>query len=81
LLGYVAALKRKVMKDLMSNGSINTPILFPYQPEQFWQSIRQIIREEVNSIEKQQPSPTAFETPVLLTNHFLRLRKYARCFK
>jgi excisionase family DNA binding protein len=51
------------MKDLMTNGNLVTPILFPYEPEQFWQSIRQIIREEVNSIEKQRPISPTFETP------------------
>jgi len=65
LLGYVAALKRKVMKELISNGNINAPILFPFEPEQFWQSIRQIIREEVSTVEKQKSSPATFETPGL----------------
>ena len=40
-----------------------TPILFPYQPEQFWESMRQIIREEVHASEKKKTPPASFETP------------------
>ncbi|MEP7277417.1 MAG: helix-turn-helix domain-containing protein [Bacteroidota bacterium] len=51
------------MKEAVNNGAPATPILFPYEPEKFWQSIRQIIREEVINAEKQrQPSPL-YETP------------------
>jgi hypothetical protein len=39
------------MKEFTSNGTPTTPMLFPFEPEQFWQSIRQIIREEVSSVE------------------------------
>jgi excisionase family DNA binding protein len=35
------------MKEIVMNGSPATPILFPYEPEQFWQLLRKIIREEV----------------------------------
>lgn len=51
------------MKELTSNGNVVTPMLFPYEPEQFLQSIRQIIREEVNNFEKQKAVPVSFETP------------------
>ena len=40
------------MKEFVSNGNPVTPMLFPYEPEQYWQSIRQIIREEVSNAEK-----------------------------
>jgi excisionase family DNA binding protein len=51
------------MKESVSNGNLVTPMLFPYEPEQFWQSIRQIIREEVNNAEKQRPISPTYETP------------------
>ena len=50
------------MKENESNGNLVTPMLFPYQPEQFWQSLRQIIREEVVKAEKERPASTTFET-------------------
>lgn len=56
-------LKRKVMKENVSNGNVVTPILFPYEPEQFWQSMRQIIREEVCRIEKGKLVSPTYETP------------------
>lgn len=50
------------MKENVIDTSTPTPMLFPYEPKQFWKSIRQIIREEVNSLEKHKASPTSFET-------------------
>jgi hypothetical protein len=48
------------MKDTVTTASIVTPILFPYEPQEFWQSIRQIIREEVSNVEKQKPAAASF---------------------
>jgi excisionase family DNA binding protein len=50
------------MKDTVTSASTFTPILFPYEPQEFWQSIRQIIREEVSNAEKQKPTAASFET-------------------
>lgn len=50
------------MKELVSNSSINTPMVFPYEPKEFWQAIRKIIREEVTDVSKQKPVLQAFET-------------------
>jgi excisionase family DNA binding protein len=51
------------MKESVSNGNHVTPILFPYEPEQYWQQVRQIIREEVNNAEKHRQVGTTYETP------------------
>lgn len=50
------------MKENVSTGSHATPMLFPYEPEQFWQSIRQIIREEVTKAEKQRSDSSGYQT-------------------
>ncbi len=50
------------MQGNVSNGNVVTPMLFPFEPDQYWQIIRQIIREEVQSIHKQTPALTSFET-------------------
>lgn len=50
------------MKENVNNGATPTPMLFPYEPEQFWNSIRQIIREEVTQLEKQRPESTSYQT-------------------
>ena len=50
-------------KENVSNSSRNTPMLFPFEPEELLKSIRQIISEEVNNVEKQKVVTTSFETP------------------
>ncbi len=37
----------KWSKKIRMNNSTITPMLFPYEPEQFWEHMRSIIREEV----------------------------------
>lgn len=32
-----------------------TPILFPYEPEQFWSQVRTIVREEIQRLDAQKP--------------------------
>lgn len=50
------------MKENVSNSDLVSPMLFPYQPEKFWQFLRQIIREEVNRVEQEKPVSQNFET-------------------
>lgn len=50
------------MKENVSSSMQPTPMLFPYEPEKFWQSIRQIIREEVAQLEKQRPESASYQT-------------------
>jgi excisionase family DNA binding protein len=42
--------------------NIVAPILFPYDPKLFWQSIRQIIREEIANAEKVKTTHPTYET-------------------
>ncbi len=51
------------MKETVSLAIPSTPILFPYAPEQFWQSMRQLIREEVNNAGSQSRAPGSVEPP------------------
>ena len=51
------------MKDSATSNLAATPMLFPYEPEQFWQSIRQIIREEVKNSEKKEAISSEYTTP------------------
>ncbi|WP_018614914.1 helix-turn-helix domain-containing protein [Segetibacter koreensis] len=50
------------MKENGSAEKVVTPMLFPFEPDQFWELMRQLIREEVSHIEKQKPDNSAFET-------------------
>jgi excisionase family DNA binding protein len=69
------------MKDLMINGNVVTPMLFPYEPEQFLQSIRQIIREEVTGIEKQKPVSAAYETPGMTYKPLYKIAEVCTLFQ
>jgi excisionase family DNA binding protein len=47
------------------HGQSVTPMLFPYEPDQFWQRVRLIVREEINQLEKNLPTTasTLYQTP------------------
>lgn len=68
------------MKENVSTGNTVTPILFPYEPGEYWQQIRQIIREEVNNIEKQKPAPASFETPGLTYKPLYKIAEVCALF-
>jgi excisionase family DNA binding protein len=67
------------MKELITNG--NTPILFPYEPTEYWQNIRQIIREEVAKIEKEIPKGNVLETPGLTYKPLLKIMELCTLFQ
>jgi excisionase family DNA binding protein len=68
------------MKEFTTNGNLVTPILFPYDPEQFWQSIRQIVREEVSSVEKLRPVSPTYETPGLTYKPLYKIAEVCSLF-
>jgi excisionase family DNA binding protein len=67
------------MQELIKNG--NTPILFPYEPTEYWQNIRQIIREEVAKIEKDVPKGNVLETPGLTYKPLLKIMELCTLFQ
>ena len=68
------------MKEFVSNGNTITPMLFPYEPEQYWKSIRQIIREEVCNAEKQKPVSPSYETPGLTYKPLYKIAEVCALF-
>jgi excisionase family DNA binding protein len=68
------------MKENVSHGNIVTPMLFPYEPEQYWRQVRQIIREEVSNIEKQKPDLPAYETPGLTYKPLYKIAEICSLF-
>ena len=68
------------MKEFVSNGNLVTPMLFPYEPEQFWKSIREIIREEVNNAEKQRPVSPASEATGLTYKPLYKITEVCAMF-
>jgi excisionase family DNA binding protein len=68
------------MKEHANNGNTVTPILFPYEPGEYWQQIRQIIREEVNNLEKQKQVPTSYDTPGLTYKPLYKIAEVCALF-
>lgn len=68
------------MQELMKSG--NTPMLFPYDPVEYWQNIRQIIREEVSKMEKEKPDPgSLLQTPGLTYKPLLKISELCTLFQ
>ena len=68
------------MKEIIKNG--NTPMLFPYEPAEYWQNIRQIIREEMAKIEKAIPAKgNVLETPGLTYKPLLKITELCTLFQ
>lgn len=68
------------MKESVSQGNSTTQMLFPYEPEQFWQSIRQIIREEVTKAEKQKPDLLSYQTTGLTYKPLYKIAEVCALF-
>lgn len=69
------------MKELVQNGNTVTPILFPCEPEQFWQQIRSIIREEVASKQNQPGAAPLYETPGLTYKPLYKITELCTLFQ
>lgn len=59
-----------------------TPMLFPYDPEVFWQQIRKIVKEEVEQLGKLKKGGTgSFETPGLTYKPLYKMSELCEIFK
>ena len=63
----------------MSNAT--TPMLFPYEPEQFWEHMRAIIREEMATITNEKPPDATYETKGLTYKPLLKLTEVCSFFQ
>jgi excisionase family DNA binding protein len=58
------------------------PILIPFEPEEFWNHIRVIIREEVSRNQKEQPlMTTIMDTPGLTEKPLYKIQEICSLFK
>lgn len=59
----------------------SVPILFPVEPEKFWQQLRLIIREEVDKAEKNKKTVAGdFETPGLTQKPLYKIGEVCKLF-
>jgi len=63
-----------------TNERMVTPMLFPYEPQMFLESIRKIIREEMVSIEKQRPASPEYDTPGLTYKPLYKIAEVCTIF-
>ena len=72
------------MKESVKNESVQlaTPMLFPYEPDQFWQRIRLIIREEIIQLEKVLPAsgPPTYQTPGMQYKPLYKIAEVCKMF-
>jgi excisionase family DNA binding protein len=69
------------MKELLPNDRCVIPMLFPYEPEKFWQSIRQIVREEMNSVEKERVGTPIFDAPGMTYKPLYKIAEVCSLFQ
>ncbi len=69
------------MKEHLNYSHVITPILFPYDPEQYWQQVRMIIREEVSNLEKEKALPASFETEGLTYKPLYKIAEVCKLFQ
>ena len=58
-----------------------TPMLFPYEPNQFWKQIRSIIREEIQNTTEKDTSTNTFETKGLTYKPLLKISEVCSFFQ
>ncbi|WP_008582855.1 helix-turn-helix domain-containing protein [Niabella soli] len=58
-----------------------TPMLFPIDPEQFWQTLRVLIREEVEQLEKRPPPATSYNTTGLTYKPLYKIGEVCQLFQ
>jgi hypothetical protein len=69
------------MKEIKTIERIETPMLFPYEPQMFWESIRSIIREEIQSAEKLKTDSPTFDTPGLTYKPLYKIAEVCSIFQ
>lgn len=60
-----------------------TPMLFPYEPEQFWQQMQQLIREEIERFDKTKINAVSelTETPGLTQKPLYKINEVCSLFR
>ncbi len=69
------------MKENVQIEQAVAPMWFPFDPDQFWQRVRLIIREEVTNAEKSGPAEPLYETPGLTYKPLFKLTEVCKLFQ
>ncbi|MFY0255308.1 helix-turn-helix domain-containing protein [Chitinophaga sp. 30R24] len=63
------------------NEQMVTPMLFPIDPELFWQKLRVLVREEVSQLEQQSPRAPVYDTPGLIYKPLFKIGEVCQLFQ
>lgn len=69
------------MKGQTMNEPVTTPMLFPFEPEQYWQQIREIIREELQQLPKKSTEPPQYQTPGMSYKPLYKMAEVCQIFQ
>ena len=69
------------MSESVRNENAMPPMLFPFDPDQFWQRVRLIIREELLVKEKTDSPKLVYETPGLLYKPVYKIAEVCELFQ
>ena len=56
-------------------------MLFPYEPNQFWEQMRSIVREEITNIEKEKIKAVSYETAGLTYKPLYKMDEVRKIFQ
>lgn len=69
------------MNENVKTEQTATPMLFPFAPAQFWQSLRQIIREEIAQADKATHPAVNYKTPGLTYKPLYKIGEVCAIFQ
>ncbi|MGF6929470.1 excisionase family DNA binding protein [Chitinophaga sp. W2I13] len=69
------------MSENVRNENVMAPMLFPFDPDQFWQRVRLIIREELAVKEKSDSPKHVYETSGLLYKPVYKIAEVCELFQ
>lgn len=69
------------MKQAANNATIQTPMLFPFAPEEFWIMIRQIISEEISKVENEKTTAPAYEISGMTYKPLFKMVEVCKLFQ
>ena len=62
------------------NSSTKAPILFPFEPDEFWENMRSIIRDEIKKTAKEKSVAPIAETPGLSYKPLFKIAEVCTVF-
>lgn len=69
------------MNENVQIGKAEVPILFSLSPDEFWQRLRMIVREEMAGVEINKSSAIMYETPGLIEKPLYKIAEVCKLFQ